>query len=92
MLQNNAFVEPGAEVETIKGNLLRVVNRPKVVKNCVKMHYGTVLEEQTRDCAGNWKKVFPETFSLGSSTQNKHSFSSSLVNGHATDKDSLTHD
>lgn len=28
MLQNNAFVEPGAEVETIKGNLLRVVNRP----------------------------------------------------------------
>ena len=56
MLQNNAFVEPGAEVETIKGNLLRVVNRPKVVKNCVKMYYGTVLEEQTRDCAGNWKK------------------------------------
>ena len=38
------------------------------------------------------KKVFPETFSLGSSTQNKHSFSSSLVNGHATDKDSLTLD
>lgn len=65
MLQNNAFVEPGAEVETIEGNLLRVVNRPKVVKNCVKMHYGTVLEEQTRDCAGNWKKSLPRNLFTG---------------------------
>lgn len=38
------------------------------------------------------KKVFPKTFSSGSSTQNKHCFTSSLVNGHATDKESLTHD
>ena len=65
MLQNNAFVEPGAEVETIKGNLLRVVNRPKVVKNCVKMYYGTVLGEQTRDCAGNWKKSLPRNLFTG---------------------------
>jgi len=65
MLQNNAFVEPGAEVETIKGNLFWVVNRPKVVKNCVNMHYGNVLEEHTRDCAGIWQKSLPRNLFMG---------------------------